>query len=133
MGELSAGDLDHGYFEPVSPFRAGLSCRCPRCGRGHLFKGFLTVADKCEVCGLDLSHQDSGDGPAVLVILVLGIIVVGLALLVERVFAPPLWVHMALWTPLTLGGSILLLRPVKATLIALQYHHRIRFPGDDGG
>ena len=77
------------------------------------------------VCGLDLSGQDAGDGPAVFVILLLGLIVVGLAAWVELKFAPPMWVHMALWTPLILGGAIAMLRPLKAALIALQYRHRI--------
>jgi uncharacterized protein (DUF983 family) len=109
----------------VSPWRAGLLCRCPRCGQGPLFAGVLTVAPLCAVCGLDLAAQDSGDGPAVFVILVLGAIVVGLALAVELIFAPPLWVHMVLWPPLILVGAVALLRPFKATLIAYQYGHRL--------
>jgi uncharacterized protein (DUF983 family) len=112
------------YYPPVSILRAGLGCRCPRCGRGRLFQGYLTVRPACEVCGLDLSKVDSGDGPAVFVVLILGFIVVGLALWVEVTFAPPEWVHLLLWTPLILGGSLALLRPFKATLIALQYRHR---------
>ena len=59
-------------FPPVPPLRAGLGCRCPRCGRGRLYNGLLTVVDRCAVCGLDLSPHDSGDGPAVFVILILG-------------------------------------------------------------
>lgn len=78
----------------------------------------------CPVCGLDLSAEDSGDGPAVFVILFLGLVVVGLAALVEIRFSPPLWVHLVLWTPLIFAGAILLLRPLKAALIALQYRHR---------
>jgi uncharacterized protein (DUF983 family) len=109
----------------VSWLRAALSCRCPRCGRGHLFDGLLKVRPACEVCGLDLSAQDAGDGPAVFVILVLGLIVVTLAALVEVEFSPPIWVHLLLWTPLILGGSIAMLRPFKAGLIALQYRHRL--------
>ncbi len=73
--------------------------------------------------------EDAGDGPAVFVILILGAVSVGLAILVEVKFAPPLWVHVVLWTPLVIGGSILLLRPLKAGLIALQYRHRAL--GDD--
>ena len=78
----------------------------------------------CSVCGLDLSAEDAGDGPAVFVILFLGFVVVGLAALVEIRFAPPTLVHLLLWTPLILGGAILLLRPLKAGLIALQFRHR---------
>jgi len=120
------------YYDPISPFRAGLTCRCPRCGRGRLFRGFLDVADRCEVCGLDFRSHDSGDGPAVFIILILGFVVVGLALWLELTFAPPLWVHLVLWFPLILGGSIGLLRPFKATLIALQYRHKVRFDSDGG-
>ena len=112
-------------FPAVSAIRAALACRCPRCGRGRLFTGLLNVRQVCGVCGLDLSAQDAGDGPAVFVILFLGLIVVGLAALVEIRFSPPLWVHLALWTPLILIGAIAMLRPLKAGLIALQYRHHL--------
>ena len=112
-------------FPVVSPLRAAFACRCPRCGEGRLFTGLLSVRKTCEACGLDLSSQDAGDGPAVLVILFLGLIVVGLAALVEINFAPPIWVHLVLWTPLILVGAIAMLRPIKAGLIALQYRHRL--------
>jgi len=84
----------------------------------------LRVCQACEVCGLDLSAQDAGDGPAVFAILFLGMLVVGLAALVEIKFSPPVWVHMLLWAPLILIGAVAILRPLKAGLIALQYHHR---------
>lgn len=109
----------------VSAFAAGLRCRCPRCGEGRLFEGFLTVAPRCGRCGLDLRAQDSGDGPAVFIILIVGFVVVALALVLEALFSPPYWVHVVLWLPAILGLSLLLLRPFKATLIALQYRHRI--------
>lgn len=107
-----------------SPFVAGLRCRCPRCGEGPLFRGLLEVRTRCAVCDLDLKAQDSGDGPAVFVILILGFIVVGLALWVELRYEPPFWVHALLWGPLIIGGSLAMLRPLKATMIALQYRHR---------
>jgi len=88
-----------------------------------LFSGLLEVAPACTVCGLDYSKQDSGDGPAVFVILILGFVVVGLAAWVEFAFSPPLWVHAALWFPTILLASIVLLRIFKAPLIALQFHH----------
>ena len=78
----------------------------------------------CEVCGLDLSAQDAGDGPAVFAILLLGMLVIGLAALVEINFSPPLWLHLVLWTPLILIGAVVMLRPLKAGLIALQYRYR---------
>ena len=114
---------DTRYFAPVSLARAALACRCPRCGEGRLFTGLLTVRAACPACQLDFSAEDAGDGPQVFVILFLGAIVVGLAIWVEFKFGPPLWVHMLLWTPLILGGAILMLRPLKAALIALQYRH----------
>jgi len=107
----------------VSPFVAGLLCRCPRCGRGALYRGLLTVVPRCAACGLDLAAHDSGDGPAAFAILLLGLIVVGLALIVEIRFEPPLWVHALLWTPLILVGAIAILRPLKATMVALHYKH----------
>ena len=110
-------------FAPVSVARAAFACRCPRCGEGRLLTGLLTVRPACLACGLDFSAEDAGDGPAVFVILFLGLIVVVLAAFVEFRFGPPLWVHMLLWTPLILGGAILMLRPFKAGLIALQYRH----------
>jgi uncharacterized protein (DUF983 family) len=116
--------LSERFYPPVSPLVAGLLCRCPRCGQGRLYSGLLTVAPACARCGLDLRAHDAGDGPAVFVVFILGALTVGLAILVEALFSPPLWVHAVLWTPLVIGGAILLLRPLKAGLIALQYRHR---------
>ncbi|MDA0220298.1 MAG: DUF983 domain-containing protein [Proteobacteria bacterium] len=109
----------------VSPISAGLRCRCPRCGEGRLFSGFLTIAPSCGVCGLTLAHEDAGDGPAVFVILIYGFLMAGLAAWVELSYEPPFWVHAVIFVPLILGGSALLLRPFKATLVALQYKHRV--------
>jgi len=89
-----------------------------------MFSGLLTVRSACPTCGLDYAAGDSGDGPAVFVILILGFVVVGLALWLEMKYEPPFWLHMVLWAPLILGGSIGLLRPFKATLIALQFKHK---------
>ena len=107
----------------ISPFLAGLRCKCPRCGKGSLFTGFLTIREKCPVCGLNYSFADSGDGPAVFIMLIVGFIVTGGALLVEAIYSPPYWVHAALWFPLAIGLSLGILRPFKATLIALQYYN----------
>lgn len=102
----------------------GLRGLCPRCGKGRLFAGFLTVADHCDACGLSLIGHDSGDGPAVFVIFIAGFVVVGLAGLAEYMFAWPLWLHALVWGPLTLGLSIALLRPLKGLLIAAQHRWR---------
>lgn len=85
--------------------------------------GLLTVNDTCESCGLDLKSADSGDGPAVFVTFIIGPIAVGLAFWFEIAVAPPYWIHLVIWPPLVVIGSILLLRPLKAILIALQYRH----------
>ena len=108
----------------VSPFIAGVLCRCPRCGQAPLYDGLLTIRERCAVCQLDLRAQDAGDGPAVFVILILGFIVVGLAALVEIKLEPPLWVHVLLWPGIILAGAIGMLRILKAGLIALQFRHR---------
>ena len=102
----------------------GIRCRCPRCGKGKLFDGFLTVAPRCESCGLDFAFVDSADGPAFFVMFIAGFVVVGSALAVELAYAPPYWVHALLWTPLILIVTIAPLRPMKGLLIALQYHHK---------
>ncbi|MEO6395112.1 MAG: DUF983 domain-containing protein [Devosia sp.] len=108
----------------VSPFAAGLGCRCPRCGDGALFAGFLKVAQVCESCGLDLKFADSGDGPAVFVIFAVCPIVVTLAFITEALFHPAPWMHLLLWIPTILVLSLLFLRPFKATMIALQYQRQ---------
>ena len=108
----------------VNPVLAGLACRCPNCGEGPLFKGFISVADRCEACGFDLKKADSGDGPAVFVILIVGFLVCFGMLFTEIAFHPPIWVHLVLWLPLTVILCLVLLRPFKGVLIALQFHHK---------
>jgi uncharacterized protein (DUF983 family) len=106
------------------PIARGLRGRCPRCGEGKLFRGFLGLRPQCAQCGLDYGFADAGDGPAVFVILLGGGIVVFAALLTEVLYQPPYWVHAALWLPLILLVTLAPLRPIKGLLIALQYHHK---------
>ena len=117
------------------PIGRGLRGRCPRCGEGHLFQGFLNLRPRCEHCGLDFDFADAGDGPAVFVILIGGFIVVFAAMVVEFLYQPPYWVHAALWLPLILLLTLGPLRPIKGLLIALQYHHKAQegrlVPRDD--
>ncbi len=117
---------DENSDTPVSPVKAGLGCRCPRCGVGKLYKGFLDFTPACETCELDYSEFDSGDGPAVFIILIMGFIVVGLALVVEVRYRPPLWLHALIWAPVIIGGSIGLLRPAKGLMVAMQYLYKAR-------
>ncbi|WP_445501542.1 DUF983 domain-containing protein [Microvirga sp. G4-2] len=107
-----------------SPVITGLKGLCPRCGKGHLFQGFLKVRPKCEVCGLDFAFADSGDGPAFFVMSIVGIVVIGLALWAEFAFSPPIWLHLVLWSALSIILSLALVRPSKGVLVALQYHHK---------
>ena len=121
---MSEHEHDSAIWPPVEPIRAGLAGRCPRCGEGRLVSGFLTMAPRCGVCGLDNSFADAGDGPAVFVILIIGFIVVGLALWMEVSFSPPLWLHFLLWVPLTLVLALTALRLIKGILITLQYRNK---------
>lgn len=111
---------------PQSSLAVGLKSCCPRCGRGRLFTGFLTVAPSCNACGLDYSFAEAGDGPAVFIMMIAGFVIAGLALFVEVKYQPSYWVHAALWGPLTLIMTLGLLRPLKAWLIAQQYKHKAR-------
>ena len=101
---------------------AGLSGRCPNCARGGLFEGFLKVRSVCPACGFDLSSADSGDGPAVFVILIAGAIVGAITLIVAIALNPPIWVQLVLALGVTLVASLGLLRPFKGVLVALQFH-----------
>jgi uncharacterized protein (DUF983 family) len=117
-----------GSEEPVpslgSTLLAGIAGSCPSCHRGKLYSGYLTVAPQCSVCGLDYGFADSGDGPAVFVILVTGFVVTGLALITEILYSPPYWLHAALWGPLAILLPLVLLRSFKGVLIALQFRHK---------
>ena len=102
----------------------GLACKCPRCGKGKLYTGFLTLRPACEQCGLDYAFIDSGDGPAVFIIMIAGAIVVACALIVEVRYQPPFWLDAVLWLPLIAATTLLPLRSMKSLLIALQFHHK---------
>jgi uncharacterized protein (DUF983 family) len=103
---------------------AGLSGRCPRCGEGKLFEGFLALRPNCQACKLDYAFADSGDGPAVFVILIAGFLIVGLVLWTEINYEPPIWMHLALFLPLTLIVTLGMLRPLKGLMIGLQYKNK---------
>lgn len=115
---------DQAHWPPVDPISAGLRGRCPRCGEGRMFSGYLSLKPRCGVCGLDNSFADSGDGPAVFVVLIVGFVVVGLALWAEVSFAPPLWLLIILFIPLAIVLCMVALRWAKGILIALQYRNR---------
>ncbi len=110
----------------VSPVIAGMKGRCPRCGEGRLFKGFIALDQSCSSCKLDYDFADAGDGPAVFIMMIVGFIVVGLAVYVEVHYRPPYWLHAMLWLPSIVILSAMLLRPLKGLLIALQFKHQAR-------
>jgi uncharacterized protein (DUF983 family) len=106
-----------------SPFATGIRCRCPRCGEGRLFRGFLKLPPRCESCGLELGFAEAADGPAVFFIFIVGFLIMIFAGIAEAMYHPPPFVHLLLWLPVTVALSLLLMRPFKALMIALQYHH----------
>jgi uncharacterized protein (DUF983 family) len=95
--------------------------RCPRCAKGRLFKDWLSIVDECGDCGLVLKHHDAADGPTFFALVVVGFLIIGLVGVVEYQFAPPLWVHAALWIPLTFLLSIACLRAFKAIFITVEF------------
>ena len=110
----------------------GVRCRCPACGSGRAFRAYLKVVDRCDACGEDLSHQRADDAPAYFTMLIVGHIVVGGVLMLERSVAPDIWVHMLLWLPLTVGLSLTLLPMVKGGLVGLQWALRMHGFAVDG-
>jgi uncharacterized protein (DUF983 family) len=114
----------HDTSDDVSPLVAGLTCRCPRCGKGKLFVNVLNMRETCESCGLDYKFVDTGDGPAVFAIFILGFLGIGGALIAEFEFGVPWWAHVLLWGILTPLLAVFLLRFLKALLIALQYKNK---------
>lgn len=108
----------------------GFRLRCPSCGQGRLYRRFLKVADCCSVCRQELHHQRADDAPAYFTIAIVGHIVVGGVLWLERAYAPATWVHTALWLPLTLLLSLWLLPRIKGALVGLQWALRMHGFGE---
>jgi uncharacterized protein (DUF983 family) len=99
----------------------GFRQRCPQCGKGRIFRAFLKVADRCPVCGEALHHQRADDAPPYFTIFIVGHIVVPLVFIVERKWHPDYLIHAALWLPLTLGLTFLLMPRVKGAIVGLQW------------
>jgi uncharacterized protein (DUF983 family) len=115
----------------AAPFIAGALGRCPNCGVGPLFAGFLTVTPRCSNCGFDLAKSDSGDGPAVFVIFIAGFIAAFGLLFTEIAYRPPLWVQAAIWLPVAAALCLGLLRPIKGVMIAAQFANKASQAGRD--
>lgn len=111
------------YLSPT-PMQVAMRSCCPRCGEGKLYQSVLKPANQCMNCDLDFRFIDSGDGPAVFVILIIGFVVTALAMSVQTAFSPPIWVHMLLWIPLITILSVWGLQFTKSIMIALQYKTR---------
>jgi uncharacterized protein (DUF983 family) len=106
--------------------------RCPSCGVGRLFQGYLRVVDRCAACGEELHHHRADDAPPYFTILIVGHIIVGLVMSVEMLWSPPIWVHLLLWMPLTLGLALGLLRPIKGIIVGMQWAFYMHgFGGED--
>lgn len=108
----------------LSPLKTGPLGKCPRCGQGQLFDGFLTLRRSCDVCGLDSSFADPADGPAFFVICFACVPSVILALWLEVAFTAPYWVHLFTTLPFVLITCIPPLRPLKGWLVASQYFYK---------
>jgi uncharacterized protein (DUF983 family) len=117
-------DVSMPSYDPPRPIISGIRCRCPRCGEGKLFSGFLTVAKECEACGLDYSFADPADGPAFFVMTAVGMVVIAVFTWVEVAYHPPLWVHMITVFPALIIGCLGALRPVKSWMVASQFFHK---------
>ena len=107
-----------------SPATVGLRGRCPRCGEGHLFKGFLSFRPSCEVCGLDFRFIDSADGPAFFVMMFVCIPAAAFPLWLELTYNPPTWIHLVTTLPLILLTCIPTLQPLKGWLVASKFFHK---------
>ena len=113
---------------------AGLKCKCPNCGDGAIFDGYLTIRDACPDCGQELHHHQADDAPPYFAITIVGHIVVSLVVIVESQYRPALWIHAALWIPLTIMLALAFLRPIKGAIVAYQWALRMHgFETDSSG
>ena len=112
----------------INAIRAGLLCRCPNCGKGPLFQGFLKIVDRCEACGFDFTRLNTGDGAAIFIMQIAGGIVVFTALYFQIAYEPPIWLMLLIALPMSLILSLGLMRPGKGLMIALQMRNKM-----DGG
>ena len=108
----------------LDPIRTGPLGRCPRCGKGHMFQGFIKLSKACEICGLDFSYADPADGPAFFVQMFTCVPAVIFALLLAIFASPPVWVHLLTSLPLLLATTVLPIRPLKGWLVASQFYFK---------
>jgi len=113
--------MNEPYYADLSPVSTGMAAKCPRCGHGRLFEGYLSVAKSCASCGLSYEFADGGDGAAWFVMLFVSVVGVGSILGVEVAWSPPYWVHALIAIPVLVILPLLLLRPVKGVLLNQQW------------
>lgn len=120
-GTAGGGDIPLPKRDVWTALKHGFRCRCPKCGEGALFDGYTTVKPYCDACHEPLYHHRADDFPPYLTIMVVGHIIVPAMLLVEQAWHPEMWIHWILWLPLTLALTLVLLRPIKGAVVALQW------------
>lgn len=113
--------MSENYYPDLSPVSTGIAGKCPRCGRGKLFDGYLTVARSCSSCGLSFEFADGGDGAAWFVMTIVSFVGVGAILGVEVAYQPSFWVHVLIAVPLLVILPLILLRPMKGMLLNQQW------------
>lgn len=111
-------------YPPLSTLKTGLRCRCPRCGKGPLLKGFISIREACPVCGLSFEFADPADGPAFFGMCLVGVVGMGLFMWFEFAVHPPIWVHMVVTMPLLTIACLAVLRPLKGWMVSEQYFHK---------
>lgn len=109
----------------------GFLCACPDCGKGRLFRAYTKSVDRCEACGEEFHHHRADDLPAYLVIFIVGHIVVGAFMGVQAMTDMSTWAHLAIWVPVTIVSSLVLLQPIKGATIGLQWALYMHGFGDD--
>lgn len=112
------------YTPTDNPMLTGALGRCPQCQKGHIFKGYLQIAENCDVCGLDFSFADPADGPAFFAMTIAAVPALAFGVWFQMAFELPLWVHIFTTVPLTILSCMALLRPLKGWLVCSQYFHK---------
>ncbi len=105
----------------ASALLRGFRQSCPACGHAPLYHSFLKTHDQCAHCGTPLSAHEADDAPPYFTIFIVGHVVIPIALLVERFYAPPLWVFACLFSVLALVTALLALPRVKGAIIGWQW------------
>lgn len=104
----------------------GFRRRCPSCGIGGIFSGYVSVNQHCANCGLELGAYRSDDAPAYFTIVLVGHFIVPSMLILEQTIHPAMWIHMVTWLPLTLVMTLALLPRVKGALLGAQWLLRVK-------